>query len=821
MGKGILHTLEAVLATLIILGFILIVSPTLPKDTSSAYLSRDKAYYAFQALEKNQKLEEYAFDEDLNSLNTSMGKLLPGWMLFSVALSNINQSIPVKNNDYNFTIVDSSSVDYKEIRLDARIGENFSNVIEDLLVLNNTVALEVSRTTDLLNITTSPNTITEENWWNSSWEYRQTITITNNNDTTVLESGYNINFTFDHLSLVSSGKSLANGNDVRVVWYNSGSYTELDRENTSAFNLESTTIWFKLQEDIDADGSSSDYYLYYDYSSAGTPTEYYVSYDIMPPLSLGEDSVCILNASGNALCWGDGSDGEIGDDGEGATTNTPDVPVLVDSVEGAITPLGDVIGVQASYRVAGSLLRNGTVRCYGKGTTGAMGTGVGSSNTYANKEVIIDNVTKAPLTNVIQFAGSDQTNFCAVLSNGTARCWGYEGINGKFGVGTTNVNKFWPDESVWAGSNGGELQNVAFIGGYDSNTCALLNNGTVKCWGDASQGTLGYRNWGEVDWENPTSPQTTPTEYVANDSNGGVLQNVVQIGYNACWAICALINDGTVRCWGDAGSGNLGDNTTVDKSYPVIVGAGTDVGTLTNIVDIDVGCSHSCALNSTGNVLCWGSNSKGNLGDNQTCGTACGYPVTVWSDSYGGALSNIVDIDVGYRFSCALNSTGSVLCWGEDSNGKLGDNLFGGVAKHTPRWWIDVEGEMQLKESVWAQPYTGSYHGTLNIGGRLITTNRDIATTVPDLENDIYMIVENYIDPVPTTSLEGEEYSTEPSSTSLNVSVYSSHPYKIKIKKFKRLDPLPSDKEIVTTSYIIAGMKSILIPTEFIVYIWR
>lgn len=115
-----------------------------------------------------------------------------------------------------------------------------------------------------------PNLVLAQPWWNSSWSYRQQINITNNNITETLEANYTINITFDHQALVLAGKSVENGTDVRVVWFNTslGDNIELDRLNSTTFNLTNTVIWFKLQENITANSWDANYYLYYGNSLA-------------------------------------------------------------------------------------------------------------------------------------------------------------------------------------------------------------------------------------------------------------------------------------------------------------------------------------------------------------------------------------------------------------------------------------------------------------------------------------------------------------------------------------------------------------------------
>jgi len=112
------------------------------------------------------------------------------------------------------------------------------------------------------------------NWWGNNYAYRKRITI-NNNATSTLNAGYSVLLTFDTASLVSAGKMLENGNDLRIVWWNSTgeSYVELDRVNETNFNSSSTKIWFKLQQSIAVSSSDNNYYLYYGYSGATSPPD--------------------------------------------------------------------------------------------------------------------------------------------------------------------------------------------------------------------------------------------------------------------------------------------------------------------------------------------------------------------------------------------------------------------------------------------------------------------------------------------------------------------------------------------------------------------
>lgn len=129
-------------------------------------------------------------------------------------------------------------------------------------------------------------------WWNPAWEFRKQIIIAHNNQNELLEEGYTINLTFDHAGLVREGKSLPDGADIRIVYKNG----ELDRVNTTPFNVTQTTVLFALQENISPlfiDNTS--YFLYYGNMFADSPpankSEIYLFYDDFDSLDAWEVSI--------------------------------------------------------------------------------------------------------------------------------------------------------------------------------------------------------------------------------------------------------------------------------------------------------------------------------------------------------------------------------------------------------------------------------------------------------------------------------------------------------------------------------------------------
>ncbi len=122
---------------------------------------------------------------------------------------------------------------------------------------------------------------------------------------------------------------------------------------------------------------------------------------------------------------------------------------------------------------------------------------------------------------------------------------------------------------------------------------------------------------------------------------------------------CAVRNDGTVRCWGENGQGQIGDGTSTDRLSPA------NVSGITTAVAVSAGGAHTCALRVDGTVRCWGRGANGQLGNNSTAERRS--PVTV------SGLSTAVAIAAGRDHTCALLHDGAVRCWGSNSSGQLGD----------------------------------------------------------------------------------------------------------------------------------------------------
>ena len=206
---------------------------------------------------------------------------------------------------------------------------------------------------------------------------------------------------------------------------------------------------------------------------------------------------------------------------------------------------------------------------------------------------------------------------------------------------------------------GGEItpvQGRIAAGGF--HTCGLTSSSGVKCWGDNEFGQLG---------DGTTINSDIPVNVT------GLSSGVVAVTAGA-WHTCALVSSGDVMCWGQNWDGQVGDGGTEDyRDIPVNV-----IGLTSGAVKISAGYGHNCALTSSGVLSCWGVNGSGELGDG---GTESNCPIGIAFNAYCSNIpvnvmnlsSGVKTISAGNGFTCALTSSGSVMCWGNNIWGELGD----------------------------------------------------------------------------------------------------------------------------------------------------
>lgn len=333
-------------------------------------------------------------------------------------------------------------------------------------------------------------------------------------------------------------------------------------------------------------------------------------------IATGANHSCSVLSDAQLACWGGNDRGQLGT-GNMTGRTSPNV----------IAGLTNVSKVAAGGRFTCAVLTDQTARCWGANTNGQLGNG-GSSDSLVP-------ATVTGLTGVSQIA-LGTSHACAIVSDGAVRCWGAN-ANGQLGNGDGTLSDSSTPVSV-AGITGA----TALQAGIDS-TCALLSGGTVKCWGNGSNGRLG---------NGLTDRSTTPVDVTG-------LTGVTSLGGGAAH-VCA-VTAATLKCWGLNISGQLGDGTTTERLTPTATTGLSGV----RVVSGGLSTGSTCVTLTNGTVQCWGINTSGQLGD----GTFNQHT----SPAAVEGVSGVHQISSGSNFVCTLAGNATLRCWGNNSVSQLGD----------------------------------------------------------------------------------------------------------------------------------------------------
>lgn len=467
-------------------------------------------------------------------------------------------------------------------------------------------------------------------------------------------------------------------------------------------------------------------------------------------LAAGGQHMCAVKNTGALFCWGWNGYGQLGD-GTGSERWVPTEVNGLDSGVIAVAP--------GMYHTCASLA-TGAVKCWGYNGDGQLG-----NNNWSQSTVPVSVFGMSDATTSIS---SGERYTCVVKNTGALWCWG-SNVNGQFGNGNTSTTNY----PVNISGLGTSVRAVsAALAGF--HTCALTTDGTAKCWGYNSQGQLGDTSTtNRVSPTNiggivapqigvttlsgfalpgsgytasspgftlapPTSSRegaftfasTNPNSATINATTGEVtilgggstLLTATQAATSthdvatayvslafapvisrlslSYYSVCGVTTAGGMKCWGNNSWGQIGSSASNPQTTPTNVpGYTSGVAAVTN------GHHHSCALQTTGAVNCWGLNWNNNLypgisqgataiaaGYLHTCALMAYGGVKCWgrNDSAGqlgdgantnrveavdvvGLSSGVVAITAGWEHNCALLNTGAVKCWGYNGYGQLGD----------------------------------------------------------------------------------------------------------------------------------------------------
>ena len=328
-------------------------------------------------------------------------------------------------------------------------------------------------------------------------------------------------------------------------------------------------------------------------------------------------------SAGNAYTWGSNNYSQLGD---GATTSK--------SSPGTVSGnLNSWKQIAVGAFTVKAVKTDGTLWGWGYNVYGDLGDG---TNIQRNSPVTVSGGGN----NWKQVASSEKST-AAIKTDGTLWTYG-DNDNGTLGDGTVSPRSS-PVTTVGGGNN---WKTLCANGTYGTHLAAIKTDGTLWTWGSNGAGQLGDNTI-----TNKSSPVTT--------AGGGNNWNSVSVG----WASTAAIKtDGTLWTWGHNGSGRLGDGTTTSRSSPVSIAGGGS-----NWKQVACGYSHMAAVKTDGTLWTWGVGSSGQLGHNTSSNRSS--PGTV-----SGGGTNWKQVSCGVGYTAAVKTDGTLWAFGGAGNGKLGDN---------------------------------------------------------------------------------------------------------------------------------------------------
>ena len=363
----------------------------------------------------------------------------------------------------------------------------------------------------------------------------------------------------------------------------------------------------------------------------------------------------------------DAHDGDNASDGGDAHDASPDAPP--DASKSTATSVTQLV-VDGGHSCA--IFDDGSVKCWG---SGGSGLGIGDATTHGALPNTMG--TNLPFVNLgtgrtAKALALGNVHSCALLDDGNVKCWGYNG-GGQLGLG----------DKVTRGDAAGEMgdalpvvnlgvgRTAKVIAARTAETCAILDDGHLKCWGLNSSGALGL---GDTK-SRGANPDEMGDSLPAVDLGTGRTAKDVRVGADHA---CAILDNGSVKCWGKNPHGELGQGNVASRGASV----GTmgdalppvNLGTGRTAKSIALGAGFTCAILDNDSLKCWGYNNDGELGLGDT--TNRGMTVASMGDALPavalGTGRTAKSVTCGESQTCAVLDDGSAKCWGAGNDGQLG-----------------------------------------------------------------------------------------------------------------------------------------------------
>lgn len=386
-------------------------------------------------------------------------------------------------------------------------------------------------------------------------------------------------------------------------------------------------------------------------------------------LAIGFTHSCTALSNGLVKCWGSGGQLGLGDvlSRGGAPGQMGDALPYV-----ALGTGRTVKALSAGNAFTCAILDDNKLKCWGVNSFGQLG--LGDANTRgANAGDMGDALPYVNLgagrTALSVTMGFRHT--CALVDNGKIKCWG-DNVDAQLGLGDKNVRGAAPgdmgDALPYVDVGAGRTVKAVSAGAL--HTCAILDNDKLKCWGRNSKGQLGLGD--AVERGGSPAQMGDALPYV--DLGAG---RTVKTVFASAEHTCAILDNDKLKCWGDAFYGTLGLGDQQGRGdQPGEMGDAlpyVDLGT-GRTPKSGTGSYDTCAILDNGKVKCWGRNSVGQLGlgDTTNRGGAPGEMGDALAYVDLGAARTAKAIGTGFNHTCAILDNGTIKCWGDGASGVLG-----------------------------------------------------------------------------------------------------------------------------------------------------
>ncbi|MCH2642111.1 MAG: hypothetical protein MKZ55_06560, partial [Candidatus Thalassarchaeum sp.] len=380
-------------------------------------------------------------------------------------------------------------------------------------------------------------------------------------------------------------------------------------------------------------------------------------------LEVGGKHSCAYASIRDVKCWGNGSSGQLGIGN--SLLIGDEANEMGESLPFAI--LGsqfEVHQLALSDTHTCAVNASGAVKCWGE--IALLGIGFDDSDGFGDGYIEMGDVLpylSLPTGRSVDMIEAGGSHTCAVLDNNDLICWG-ENDAGQLGLGNTTHIGDDADEI------GDDFSTVSLPSGRTvdalalgaDHTCALLDDASIVCWGDNTYGQLGIGNTNTIGDGAGEMGASLSTVSLPT----GRTATQITAGQDIT---CAILDNNDLICWGNNDYGQLGQGNTVDVNDPSGLSA---ISLGSNAQSVDAGVDSVCAVVSNA-VKCWGRNTEGQLGLGDTNHRGDGINEMGSNlNSINLASGSITQVEVGDGFACALKSSGAIKCWGSGQEGRLG-----------------------------------------------------------------------------------------------------------------------------------------------------